>query len=469
MGLESGTYVTDLVTTNPASGDTKSAGDDHLRLVKTVLKNSFPNSDRAHYFWRAISKTANYTILSTDQNKLIVADATSGAFNLTLPTLGTSNDGWGVTVVKSDASANVVTVVGTISGETNFSLPKRYGVAHFIWTGTAWIGFMGVRVSSGVPTVSSLAVEGALTVGTTLVATGASTLTGIVTQESTSHEVLPSGTTGQRPAGAGGNFRYNSTTGLVEWYDGVASTWRQPALVAPLTGAYKGLTIHASANTSVTVSADALVVNDGTTARQATAFSAVINMGTTGINALDTGVIASSTWYFIWVVMNAAGTVGAIASLSSTAPTMPGGYTFKARVGAVRTAAAIASLMGTYQRNAVAVYLLGVAQTTARFLLLSGASGSIATPTWTEVGVTGGAVPTTAFEIELGLHCPGAAIMAAPSAAYGAYNSTTIPPPLMYNNATGSISGRLVLESGSVFCASQAGSSLFCNGWTDNI
>jgi hypothetical protein len=42
MALETGTYINDLVITNPPSNDPKSQGDDHLRLLKTVLKNSLP-------------------------------------------------------------------------------------------------------------------------------------------------------------------------------------------------------------------------------------------------------------------------------------------------------------------------------------------------------------------------------------------------------------------------------------------
>lgn len=45
MGLESGTYVSDLVETNPPGTDPKSQGDDHLRLIKSVLKNSLPTLD----------------------------------------------------------------------------------------------------------------------------------------------------------------------------------------------------------------------------------------------------------------------------------------------------------------------------------------------------------------------------------------------------------------------------------------
>lgn len=40
MALETGSYINDLVTTNPVAADPKSQGDDHLRLIKTVLKET---------------------------------------------------------------------------------------------------------------------------------------------------------------------------------------------------------------------------------------------------------------------------------------------------------------------------------------------------------------------------------------------------------------------------------------------
>lgn len=43
MALETGTYISDLVAANPAPGDLKSFGDDHLRLIKYTLKTTFPN------------------------------------------------------------------------------------------------------------------------------------------------------------------------------------------------------------------------------------------------------------------------------------------------------------------------------------------------------------------------------------------------------------------------------------------
>lgn len=43
MALESATYISDLNSSNPTAGDPASQGDDHLRLVKSTVKATFPN------------------------------------------------------------------------------------------------------------------------------------------------------------------------------------------------------------------------------------------------------------------------------------------------------------------------------------------------------------------------------------------------------------------------------------------
>jgi microcystin-dependent protein len=43
MALESATYISDLVSTNPTSSDGIAQGDDHLRLLKSTIKATFPN------------------------------------------------------------------------------------------------------------------------------------------------------------------------------------------------------------------------------------------------------------------------------------------------------------------------------------------------------------------------------------------------------------------------------------------
>lgn len=47
MGLETATYIGQLVPTNPTGTDPKSAGDDHLRLIKQTIQNTFPNINGA--------------------------------------------------------------------------------------------------------------------------------------------------------------------------------------------------------------------------------------------------------------------------------------------------------------------------------------------------------------------------------------------------------------------------------------
>ena len=101
---------------------------------------------------------------------------------------------------------------------------------------------------------------------------------------------------------------------------------------------------------------------DGTNTRTVS-ISATCNLGSAGaVNTLDTGSIAIDTWYYIWAISNGS-TDGTLASTSSTAPTMPSGYTFKARIGAVQTIHASATLYGTWQLGNSAQYIVGLAST----------------------------------------------------------------------------------------------------------
>jgi hypothetical protein len=43
MALEVGTFISDLIATNPTSTDPKAEGDDHIRLLKSTVKATFPN------------------------------------------------------------------------------------------------------------------------------------------------------------------------------------------------------------------------------------------------------------------------------------------------------------------------------------------------------------------------------------------------------------------------------------------
>jgi len=47
MGLETGTYIDSLNSSNPTASDAVSEGDDHLRLIKSTVKATFPNLSNA--------------------------------------------------------------------------------------------------------------------------------------------------------------------------------------------------------------------------------------------------------------------------------------------------------------------------------------------------------------------------------------------------------------------------------------
>ena len=63
--------------------------------------------------------------------------------------------------------------------------------------------------------------------------------------------------------------------------------------------------------------------------------SKTADIAVSGIGGLDTGSEAASTWYYVWLVSKPDGTNGLLLSLSSTAPTLPSEYAYKALIGSV--------------------------------------------------------------------------------------------------------------------------------------
>jgi len=95
MGLETGTYISELVSANPTATDPISQGDDHLRLIKTVLKNQFSG----------LSGTTAVTSSGAELNILDGVTATSTELNyLDITTLGQSEQS---KVLTADANGDV--------------------------------------------------------------------------------------------------------------------------------------------------------------------------------------------------------------------------------------------------------------------------------------------------------------------------------------------------------------------------
>jgi len=91
MALESATYISDLDTANPIAGDQRKQGDDHLRLIKSTLKTTFPNVTGA--------VTVTHTQLNTVTAK---ADIASPTFTGT-PAVPTATTGTNTTQAASTA------------------------------------------------------------------------------------------------------------------------------------------------------------------------------------------------------------------------------------------------------------------------------------------------------------------------------------------------------------------------------
>jgi hypothetical protein len=93
----------------------------------------------------------------------------------------------------------------------------------------------------------------------------------------------------------------------------------------------RGCKLSKASNTTVAVAAGGCV--DSTRTVEMLCAGYTINFGTTGANALDTGALATNTWYHCFVIAKTDGTVAALGSTSATSPTMPAGYTYKRRIG----------------------------------------------------------------------------------------------------------------------------------------
>lgn len=90
MALESGTYISDLVNTNPAASDNVSQADDHIRLIKSTILATFPNISGAMTATHAtlngldgrVSTLENFLNGTTDYGVDLDITKTSATLNL---------------------------------------------------------------------------------------------------------------------------------------------------------------------------------------------------------------------------------------------------------------------------------------------------------------------------------------------------------------------------------------------------
>jgi len=134
MALESATYISQLVDTNPAGSDVISQGDDHLRLIKKVVQDSLPDVDQV-----ATTIITKATAPTTQIKGTIWYD--TSANTLKINTASTSS-----TPVWVEINTGAPWASGTFGGSTagyrSFSVTKggtnQGSVATGTWTKVTW-------------------------------------------------------------------------------------------------------------------------------------------------------------------------------------------------------------------------------------------------------------------------------------------------------------------------------------------
>lgn len=123
--------------------------------------------------------------------------------------------------------------------------------------------------------------------------------------------------------------------------------------------------------------------------------SITVDITASGVNGLDTGSEAASTWYYVYVILKDSDqTVAGLLSVSSTDPTMPSGYTYFRRIGEWRNDGSSNLLNGFFYGDRIKeIYYKENSGTTLRVL-----TGGTAT-SYTNVDLSSFVPPTSRMAV----------------------------------------------------------------------
>lgn len=162
MSLESGSYINDLVITNPPGSDPKSQMDDHLRLIKTVLKETICGFTGTTIVTGTDGGAADaYTLTPTTtllaySTKMLVEFTPNATNATTTPTLNIS--ALGAVIIKSVAGAALVALdlpinvpVLCVYNGTNFVLlgPTKNYIDQLALSAALPAQVLGLLISTG--------------------------------------------------------------------------------------------------------------------------------------------------------------------------------------------------------------------------------------------------------------------------------------------------------------------------------
>ena len=124
MALETGNYISSLVKTNPVSSDNVSEGDDHLQLIKKILKQNFPvgtdsvGPDQAVQVLIAKSSAPTVDTSASGHAARAMGLMWLDTTNNLLKIRNQANDAWITLAVNPETSNSVDINAGTIDGTT---------------------------------------------------------------------------------------------------------------------------------------------------------------------------------------------------------------------------------------------------------------------------------------------------------------------------------------------------------------
>lgn len=123
MALESSTYINGLVASNPTSSDNIGDGDNHIRLLKSTIKLTFPNLTGAvtgtHTDINSAVSLANAGTNENTASTLVKRDG-SGNFAAGTITAALTGDVTGNAATSSKwATARTITLAGDLSGSAS--------------------------------------------------------------------------------------------------------------------------------------------------------------------------------------------------------------------------------------------------------------------------------------------------------------------------------------------------------------
>lgn len=244
--------------------------------------------------------------------------------------------------------------------------------------------------------------------------------------------------------------------------------------ITPLCGA-SGLRITndgASPSNGINLTADQIVMQTttGFTITRSnvslTSISILSGLVTSTANGMDGE--SPSNWLYIWAIDNGTTTAGlvSVAAGNGLSPSMPAGYTYKCRLGAMRFDGL--SLYRTLQAGRDAQYTLVTAgNTTVYPTIASGSTASVMTAASVST-----VLPATATKLRFTVNTPtSASVIFNPNNISGfVAGSQSVTAVTMPGTASVQMLSEFMLESTTVYYGSNAaGGGVFAVGWTDKV